>query len=63
MNKIQENKKKGMKSLKFWVEPIIKIKVCLLSNKKDWEGLAKITQMNPQISPWSMNPWRNSDFW
>ena len=56
MNKIQENKQKGMKSLKFWVEPIIKVKVYLLSNKKDWEVLAKITQINPQISPWSMNP-------
>ena len=49
MSKIQENKKKGMKSLKLWLEPIIKIEVYLMSNKKGWEGLAKITQIKPQI--------------
>ena len=49
MNKIQENKQKGMKSLKFWVEPIIQVKVYLLSNKKDWESLTKIIQIKPQI--------------
>jgi hypothetical protein len=49
MNKIQENKKKGMKSLKLGIRPIIKIEVYLLSNKKDWESLAKIIQENPQI--------------
>jgi hypothetical protein len=53
---MQENKKKGMKSLKLWLEPIIKIKVYLMSNKEGWESLAKITQINPQISPWTMNP-------
>ena len=49
MNKIQENEEKGMKNLKFWVEPIIQVKVYLLSNKKDWESLAKIIQIKPQI--------------
>ena len=34
MRKIKENKKKGMKILKLWLEPIIKIEVYLMSNKK-----------------------------
>jgi hypothetical protein len=63
MSKIPENKEKGKKNLKLWLEPIIKIEVYLISNKKCWESLAKITQINPKISPWTMNPWRNSDFW
>ena len=49
MSKIQENKKKGMKSLKLWLEPIMKIKEYLMGNKKCWESLAKITQIKPQI--------------
>jgi hypothetical protein len=36
MSKIQENKKKGMKSLKLWIGPIIKIEVYLMGNKKCW---------------------------
>jgi hypothetical protein len=63
MSKNQGNKEKGMKNLKLWLEQIVKIKVYLISNKKGWESLAKITQANSQISPWTMNPWRNSDFW
>ena len=62
MSKIQENKKKGMKSLKFWLEPIIKIKVHLMSNKNDWEGLAKITQINPQIKLLLLGLIGNSEF-
>jgi hypothetical protein len=62
MSKIQENKKKGMKSLKLWIEPIIKIEVYLMSNKKCWESLAKITQIKPQIKllMWGLNG--NSEF-
>ena len=62
MSKIQENKKKGMKSLKLWLEPIIKIEVYLMSNKKGWESLAKITQTKPQIKllMWGLNG--NSEF-
>jgi hypothetical protein len=57
MSKIQENKKKGMKSLKLWIEPIIKIEVYLMGNKKCWESLAKITQIKPQIKllMWGLN--------
>ena len=62
MSKIQENKKKGMKSLKFWLEPIIKIEVYLMGNKKCWESLAKITQIKSQIKllMWGLNG--NSEF-
>ena len=62
MSKIQENKKKGMESLKLWIEPIIKIKVYLMGNKKCWENLAKITQIKPQIKllMWGLNG--NSEF-
>ena len=62
MSKIQENKKKGMKSLKLWLEPNIKIEVYLISNKKGWESLAKITQLKPQIKllMWGLNG--NSEF-
>ena len=49
MCKIQENGEKGMKILKSWLEPIINIAAYSLSNKKDWESLAKITQIRPQI--------------
>ena len=38
-----------MKSLKLWLEPIMKIKEYLMGNKKCWESLAKITQIKPQI--------------
>ena len=62
MSKIQENKEKGMKNLKLWLEPIIKIEVYLISNKKGWESLAKITQIKPQIKllMWGLNG--NSEF-
>jgi hypothetical protein len=62
MRKIQENKEKGMKNLKLWLEPIIKIEVYLISNKKGWESLAKITQIKPQIKllMWGLNG--NSEF-
>ena len=62
MSKIQENNKNGMKSLKFWLEPIMKIKVYLMGNKKCWEGLAKIIQIKPQIKllMWGLNG--NSEF-
>ena len=62
MNKIQENKQKRMKSLKFWVEPIIQVKVYLISNKKDWESLAKIIQIKPQIKPLLLGLIGNSEF-
>jgi hypothetical protein len=57
MRKIQENKEKGMKNLKLRLEPIIKIEVYLISNKKGWESLAKITQIKPQIKllMWGLN--------
>jgi hypothetical protein len=57
MSKIQENKKKGMRSLKLWIGPIIKSEVYLMSNKKCWESLAKITQIKPQIKllMWGLN--------
>ena len=51
MSKIQENREKGMKNLKSWLGPIIKLEVYSLSNKKDWESLAKIIQIKPQIKP------------
>jgi hypothetical protein len=61
MSKIQENGEKGMKNLKSWLEPIINIEVYLLSNKKGWESLAKITQTKPQIK---LLMWRlNGEFW
>ena len=61
MSKIQENKEKGMKNLKLWLEPIIKIEVYLISNKNGWESLAKITQIKPQIK---LLMWRlNGEFW
>jgi hypothetical protein len=62
MSKIQENEKKGMKSLKLWLEPIIKIEVYTMSNNKCWESLAKITQIKPQIKllMWGLNG--NSEF-
>ena len=62
MSKIQENKEKGMKNLKLWLEPIIQIEVYLISNKKGWESLAKITQIKPQIKllMWGLNG--NSEF-
>ena len=62
MSKIQENKKKGMKSLKLWLEPIINIEVYLIRNKKGWESLAKTTQIKPQIKllMWGLNG--NSEF-
>ena len=61
MSKIQENKEKGMKNLKSWLEPIINIEVYSLSNKKGWESLAKITQIKPQIKllMWGLN----GEFW
>ena len=34
MSKIQENREKGMKNLKSWLELIINIKVYSLSDKK-----------------------------
>jgi hypothetical protein len=34
MSKIQENREKGMKNLKSWLGPIIKLEVYSLSNKK-----------------------------
>ena len=57
MSKIQENKEKGMKNLKSWLEPIINIEVYSLSNKKGWESLAKTTQIKPQIKllMWGLN--------
>ena len=62
MSKIQENREKGMKKLKFWLEPIINIEVYLIINKKGWESLAKITQIKPQIKllMWGLNG--NSEF-
>ena len=62
MSKTQENEKKGMKSLKLWLEPIMKIKEYLMGNKKCWESLAKITQIKPQIKllMWGLNG--NSEF-
>jgi hypothetical protein len=62
MSKIQENKEKGMKNLKSWLEPIINIEVYSLSNKKGWESLAKTTQIKPQIKllMWGLNG--NSEF-
>jgi hypothetical protein len=62
MNKIQENEEKGIKNLKLWLEPIINIKVYLISNKKGWESLAKTTQIKPQIKllMWGLNG--NSEF-
>ena len=62
MNKIQENKKKGMKSLKLWLEPIMKIKEYLMGNKKCWESLAKIIQENPQIKLLLLGLIGNSEF-
>jgi hypothetical protein len=61
MSKIQENRGKGMKNLKSWLEPIINIEVYSLSNKKGWEILAKITQIKPQIKllMWGLN----GEFW
>jgi hypothetical protein len=35
MSKIQENREKGMKILKSWLGPIIKLEVYSLGNKKD----------------------------
>jgi hypothetical protein len=62
MSKIQENREKGMKNLKSWLEPIINIEVYSLSNKKGWKSLAKITQIKPQIKllMWGLNG--NSEF-
>ena len=62
MSKIQENKDKGMKNLKSWLESIINIGVYSLGNKKGWESLAKITQIKAQIKPlmWGLNG--NSEF-
>jgi hypothetical protein len=34
MSKIQENREKGRKNLKSWLEPIINIELYLISNKK-----------------------------
>jgi hypothetical protein len=60
--KFKKIRKKGMKSLKLWLELIIKIEVYLMSNKKGWESLAKITQIKPQIKllMWGLNG--NSEF-
>ena len=45
MSKVQENKKKGMKSLKLWLEPIIKIEVYLLGTCSQMLGIKnKATQ-------------------
>ena len=62
MSKIQENREKGMKNLKSWLGPIIKLEVYSLSNKKGWESLAKTTQIKPQIKllMWGLNG--NSEF-
>jgi hypothetical protein len=63
MSKTQENKKKGMKSLKLWLEPIMKIKVYLMGKKKCWESLAKITQIKPQIKLLIWGLIGNSEFY
>ena len=62
MNKIQENGEKSMKNLESWLGPIINIEVYLISNKKGWESLAKITQTKHQIKllMWGLNG--NSEF-
>jgi hypothetical protein len=51
-----------MKNQKSWLKPIINIEVYLISNKKGWESLAKITQTKPQIKllMWGLNG--NSEF-
>ena len=51
-----------MKSLKLWLEPIMKIKEYLMGNKKCWESLAKITQIKPQIKLLLLGLIGNSEF-